>query len=80
MAYQPSPIIQYQNHPSRRIVVVPFNPQLVGDKEFHSIPRNISQRVNSISATGFRTHYDISVQHVNHCTTDSLSIDEGRLY
>ena len=53
--------------PCGRTAVVLFNPWLVGDKGFHSFPKDISSKMNVIERLEFELTYDdVIVQQVSH--------------
>ena len=49
-------------------MVVLFNPYLeVGDEGVHTIPKDISSKVNIIARPEFElAYYDVTIQHVSH--------------
>ena len=68
MAYQPSWVIWCQSYPSRRTVVVLFNPKL-RDKGVHTFSKGISPKVKVIEGLDFKlAYYNVAVEHINYST------------
>ena len=72
MVYQPSWVILCQIHPSKRTVVILFNPYL-RYKGVHTFPKSIYPKVNAVRRLDFEfVYYDLAVQRFKHFTTWTL--------
>ena len=68
MAYQTLWVIEYQSHPSRKTVVLLFNP--LKEKWIHTFPKSICPKVNVNARLEFELdYYDSAAYRFNHYTT-----------
>ena len=76
MAYQTSWVIQCQNHPRRRIVVILFNPLLgLGDKGNSYLSQGINPKLNVIAWLKFGlAYFKAAIQLWSHYTIVTLLV------